>query len=656
MNSPLKVYSNRYEIVRPIARGGMADVYLARDQLLNRPVALKVLFAEFARESSFVERFRREAQAAANLNHPNIVGIYDWGQEQGTYFIAMEYVEGRSLREVLSSQGRLSAAQAAEIGAEIGAALSFAHRNGVVHRDVKPGNVLLTTEGQVKVTDFGIARAGTADGLTQTGSVMGTATYFSPEQAQGITVDGRSDVYSLGIVLYEMVAGKPPFVADSPVAVAYKQVQEQHVPLAQVRSDLPPDFIAIVDRALAKRVTDRYQSAEDLRSDLSRFRRGQKISHAAVTGIVAEMNTGEIQRTPAPADAARTEMQQSVTAPQRVPNDWEYDMQEGSTFGRRLGVFAVILVALGLIGAVVAVLLSGSGDSKPTTVRNIEIPGLVGQSETDAISALENKGFTNIDDPRTLKSDEPIGTVIAQLPAAGDVVASNTRIRLDVSGGPETVRVPSGLEGVSTATAEGKLKNANLRMKPTLESSDDVGVGLIIRTEPEAGQSVPINSEVTVVVSIGKANIDIPKLEGQDVQSAKATLAAKGFTNVTTTQQASNTVEKDLVINTDPAFGETATKDEQITIYISTGPATKDMVDVVGMDEASARNTLQAAGFLSVSTIEGATTDPSRVGKVIGQSPRTGPWDLSKPVTLTIGVSTGTSSSSSSSSSSIPAP
>jgi serine/threonine protein kinase len=225
MTQLAEVFSNRYEIQRGIARGGMAEVYLARDQLLDRPVAVKVLFPEYARDQSFVERFRREAQSAASLNHPNIVAIYDWGQERGTYFIVMEYVRGRSLRDVVQVNGAFSARHTAEIGAEIAGALEFAHRSGVVHRDIKPGNVLLTADGDVKVTDFGIARAGTGDALTQTGAVMGTAAYFSPEQAQGLPVDGRSDVYSLGVVLYEMVTGVPPFTGESPVAVAYKHVR-----------------------------------------------------------------------------------------------------------------------------------------------------------------------------------------------------------------------------------------------------------------------------------------------------------------------------------------------------------------------------------------------------------------------------------------------
>src|SRR6202142_2501464 len=289
-----RIFTNRYEIQREIAQGGMAEVFLARDQLLDRPVALKALPPEYARDPTFVERFRREAQAAANLNHPNIVAIYDWGQESGTYFIVMEYVEGRSLRDLIRNDGPLDPGQAADITAEIASALAFAHRSGVVHRDVKPGNVLLTQSGTVKVTDFGIARAGASDGLTQTGSVMGTATYFSPEQAQGLAVDGRSDVYSVGVVLYELVCGVPPFAADSPVSVAYKHVREEPVPPSHRNPDVPPALEQIIMTALAKDPEHRYQSADDLRADLLRFRRGRPLAAAPLTAIVAEMPSATV--------------------------------------------------------------------------------------------------------------------------------------------------------------------------------------------------------------------------------------------------------------------------------------------------------------------------------------------------------------------------
>ena len=288
------VFNDRYEIQTRLGRGGMADVYLARDRLLERRVAVKVLFPEFATDPSFVARFRREAQAAANLTHPNIVAVYDWGQQGGTYFIVMEYVNGRTLADVLRAEQKLPAARAANVAAEVAAALGFAHRNGVVHRDVKPGNILVTETGDVKVADFGIARvanAGTDAGLTQAGSVMGTAAYFSPEQAQGAVPDPRSDLYSLGIVMYEMVGGRPPFSGENPVSIAYKQVHEPPPRLRNLTPDVPVAYEAIVAKLLAKNPAARYASADDLRLDLTRFRDGQRpealVQAAAAAGAVA---------------------------------------------------------------------------------------------------------------------------------------------------------------------------------------------------------------------------------------------------------------------------------------------------------------------------------------------------------------------------------
>ena len=290
------VFNDRYELHRKLAQGGMANVYLARDLLLDRPVAVKVMFPEHARDQAFVERFRREATAAANLNHPNIVAIYDWGQQHGTYYIVMEYVEGRPLSEIIRSEGPLHPNRAAEITADVAAALAFAHRNGVVHRDVKPGNILITATGQVKVADFGIAQASSNSdatlNLTQAGAVMGTATYFSPEQAQGHTVDPRSDLYSLGCVLYEMLTARPPFTGDTPVAIAYKHVQEQPFPPTTVNPSVPAELEAIDMRLLQKDPADRYASAEDLRSDLRRFLEGKPVTAIGAGAAAATVAVG----------------------------------------------------------------------------------------------------------------------------------------------------------------------------------------------------------------------------------------------------------------------------------------------------------------------------------------------------------------------------
>src|SRR5277367_3355152 len=256
---PSHVFSERYELNHLIARGGMAEVYRAHDRLLDRPVALKVLFPELSVDRSFVERFRREAQAAAGLSHPSIVSVYDWGEDAGTYYIVMEFVDGRPLSAILKTAGPMHPDRAAEVGAEVATALGYAHRHGVIHRDVKPGNVLITDEGQVKVTDFGIARAiNTEESLTQTGAVMGTATYFSPEQAEGMGVDARSDLYSLGVVLFEMVAGRPPFLGDTPVAVASKHVREHPPTAREINPAVPADLEAIISKCMSKSPDNRY--------------------------------------------------------------------------------------------------------------------------------------------------------------------------------------------------------------------------------------------------------------------------------------------------------------------------------------------------------------------------------------------------------------
>ncbi|MEO5901652.1 MAG: Stk1 family PASTA domain-containing Ser/Thr kinase, partial [Ilumatobacteraceae bacterium] len=415
------VLNDRYEIQQRIGRGGMADVFLARDLLLDRPVAIKVLFPEFATDPNFVERFRREAQAAANLNHPNIVSVYDWGQYTNTYFMAMEYVQGRTLADIIRTNGHINSKQAAEIASEVAAALGFAHRNGVVHRDIKPANILIGSNGQVKVADFGIARAmnaPTESNLTQVGAVMGTATYFSPEQAQGAVPDPRSDLYSLGIVLYEMVGGRPPFGGDNPVSIAYKQVHDAPQPLNQLVADVPKPFEAIVAKLLAKKPEVRYPTAEALREDLRRFRNGEPVLAlaSAMAPVVAPgpvrqvvaggaataamPRTGQVARTSAIVNPTtvmgRTAMQ--PRQPASPPNGYPAE-RDRTVWYAVAGAVAVIALVIG------GFLLFHSLNKKDgaTTASSVPLPFALPNVTNQTLDAAEKQlsllGLAFIPDP-----------------------------------------------------------------------------------------------------------------------------------------------------------------------------------------------------------------------------------------------------------------
>ncbi len=648
-----RVFSNRYEIQRELAQGGMAEVYLARDQLLTRPVALKALFPEFAREPSFVERFRREAQAAANLNHPNIVAIYDWGQESGTYFIVMEYVEGRSVRDLIRSEAPVDGNTTAEIAAEIASALAFAHRNGVVHRDVKPGNVLLTQQGTVKVTDFGIARAGTSDGLTQTGSVMGTATYFSPEQAQGLVVDGRSDVYSLGVVMYEMVTGVPPFSGDSPVAVAYKHVREDPIPPSERNPDVPPGLEQVILTALAKDPEHRYQSADDLRGDLLRFRRGRPLAAAPVTALVAEVHTGTVPANVTSASQAYAAAAAATVASPRVDERGRYAAGTGVPRKKRNTALIWTLTLLGLAAVIGGILFAavklGQNQAEVT------VPNVVGKTSGEAQQILTQHHLTPTI-KRVPDATHKADTVIAQNPAANATIGRGDTVTLTVSTGAAEKQIPFDIvtPPKSEAAAKAELEGLGFVVDPSKkQSSDQVAAGFVINSQPAPGATAAVGSHVTLIVSAGPAPVAVPDVSNQSQDQAITTLNSTGFTLVQTIPQSSDTVPSGNVIRTDPPANTLTPLTTRIKLYVSSGKQTVQVPNEIGQTEAQATQDLLAQNFIVGKVF---VTDPNNVGIVVDMNPAPGTNVAPKSkITLRIGVAPA-STTTSSTSTSLPGP
>jgi beta-lactam-binding protein with PASTA domain/predicted Ser/Thr protein kinase len=607
------VFNGRYELHRRLGRGGMAEVFLARDQLLDRPVAVKVLFPEFATDPAFVERFRREATAAANLNHPNIVGVYDWGEADDTYFIVMEYVDGRTLSEILRDEGPLHPDRTADVGADVAAALGFAHRNGVVHRDVKPGNVLVTQAGQVKVADFGIARAITAnadENLTQVGTVMGTATYFSPEQARGDAVDPRSDIYSLGCVLYELVVGRPPFAGDSPMAIAYKHVHESPVPPRHLNVDLPTAIEAIILKCLAKNPVNRYPSAEDLRADLRRFREGNRILAEPV--MAPPVDPGATRVVPATAAAAAGGA--ATGGPPAYYDDEDEEPKRSS------GLFLTALIGLLLLLAGMLYLLSqalGFGEDDTPSAAQVEVPNVIGETVDSAQQILTNLAF-EVEITQENNDDQPEGNVFDQDPKGGAKVDEGSTVQLKVSAGANAVPVPDVI-GSQVDQARLLLTGQGFTVVTEDVVDEEAPVGEVVDQDPSADDEAPQGSEVRLFVSSGPADRPVPDVVGRTIAEASNLLGQAGFT-VNQTSEPSSTVEEGLVIRTDPAPETVQPKGATITVVVSSGPAEETVPSVVGLTEANAINTLRSAGFNPV-VVEQSTNDPTEDGRVVDQDP-----------------------------------
>jgi len=600
---PDQVVNERYRVLRRLGSGGMADVYLCEDLTLGRRVALKVLSSRFARDQQFIERFRREAKAAAGLNHPNLVAIHDWGEIDGTYFIVMEYVEGETLKELVRRRGRLNGSEALDIGLGLLAAVGYAHRHGVVHRDIKAQNILMDRSGTAKVTDFGIARAGDS-GMTEAGSILGTAQYLAPEQARGEAVDERSDLYSVGIVLYEMLTGAVPFTGDTAVTVAMKHVNEVPAEPSEIVPGMPYTLNQIVMKALAKEPSMRYQTAEDFARDLRAAQVGGPVT-AATFDLAAERTQ---LMTPPPADATRVMTRPTEAAP-----------PGGRRRSRRTLWIVLLLIAI-IAAAAAALVWTMNGE-------RTDVPNVVGRSQPQATRTLQDAGF-KVNPKDTYSDDYSVGLVARQSPEEGAQLKKGATVTIWVSRGRQTIPL-SDFRGWTAAQVAAWLDDNGLKGDPRKGPSDNFAEGRVYRQDPAANVELARGETVTYWVSSGARQVTVPDVTGASLADAIAELAAAGLQVGSRIPEASTTYDVDQVIRQDPAADTKVDPGTKVDLVVSSGSPSPSpssgtpvaVTDVYSMDAATAQAALEADGFL-VHVKEKASPEPA--GTVIKQTPEAG--------------------------------
>ena len=567
-----RVFNNRYQITERIGIGGMAEVYRAQDNVLGRLVAVKVMLPQYAADPNFTQRFKQEAAAAANLQSPYIVNVYDWGQDEGTYYIVMEFVRGSDLKTAIIERGAINQRKVAEIGSQVCQALSVAHGLDIIHRDIKPQNIMVQPDGNVKVMDFGIARAKNSV-MTQTSSVLGTAHYISPEQAQGKDLTATSDIYSLGIVLYESATGRLPFDGPDAVSVAMKQVNDLPVPPREINPDIDPALEAIIMKAIAKNPEERFATAKDMRLALNDYLAGRPVNlgegftsaeTVVMGGVVPPMGVADgtaVMPAMGGVNAA------SPTSAQRSYN-------ANNTGGKKnnkktIAIVIGIIAALAVVGGIAFALMSGGGDDKD----KVAVPSVVGKTVDEATAAIEEAGFELGKVEESFDDNVEAGQVISQDPKGDSKQAKGTKINLSVSKGTKAITVPD-LSGKTADEAKKELTANGLKSASgEAEYSDTVEEGHVIRQDPVAGTEVAKDSTVTYILSKGSAGIDVPNVVGMLEGAATTALNNVGF-YVNADYVASDTVETGLVISQDPSSGKLKEGDA-VNIVVSTGKKTQ---------------------------------------------------------------------------------